>query len=168
MSASSNLAILLLIETVGVGAFGEFAIHDHTLLLILAIFEAVAIKLAFPQSARLLSTILLLGLGCIRRLITVSAIHPSVVVTDNFISYTESTKEVLSGIRKLGCGAVLELTVAKVFTDPVLRIDQLYCGIPLATDTLLTPIVKSFEEHIVPPPTSENIGFGAGCTRIDF
>ena len=90
------------------------------------------------------------------------------VVTINFISYTESTKEVLSGIRKLGCVAVVELTVAKVFTDPVLRIDQLNCGIPLATDTLLTRIVKSFEEHIALPPTTENIGFGAGCKRIDF
>ena len=94
--------------------------------------------------------------------------QPSVVDTDNFISYTESTNDVLSGILKLGSAAELELTEANVLAFSAFRIVQLNTGKPLDNVELVTPIVRFFEEHIVAPPTIANTGFGAGNTTIGF
>jgi hypothetical protein len=121
-----------------------------------------------PQLAILLNCTILTGLGRTRSEIVVSAVQPSVVDTDNFISYTESTNDILSGILKLGSAAEVELTEAKVLAFSVFRIVQLNTGTPLDNVELVTPIVRFFEEHIVAPPTIANTGFGAGSTTIVF
>jgi hypothetical protein len=124
--------------------------------------------LVAPQLAILLTCTILSGLGRTRSEIVVSAVQPSVVDTDNFISYTESTNDILSGILKLGSAAELELIEANVLAFRVFRIVQLNTGTPLDKVVLVTAIARFFEEHTVAPPTIANTGFGAGSTTIGF
>ena len=94
--------MLLLYVITGVGALGELAVQDQILFLILTALDAVAIHVAAPQLATLFNIIVLLGLGCMLIAIVVSDTQPSILVAVSFISYTESTSDVLSGIPKFG------------------------------------------------------------------